>query len=276
MIEQSKATRTLVALFKGCKNTLGGCFGERSRGRERERENIYISIYAVMFDNGVFFFAQCVRECFRSCVRKWGAPRTREGNPYFLQCFVGIGGAAVSAAGLSNIQRCPGAPCPKWGIFQQKIRTMTLPPTPSVETSMGFTLVRRGRTCPELRWEWVLHVGGPENSMKRPKSRDLKKWPKIFVLARPSSFCAFCWRAWLSPKTGFWKSSNFRWNHCKRSAKWSRLENPFLHGGVWNRPILQVPATSSRNISPWIGTSFPTHLPEEKLNCFIFLAFSLF
>ena len=40
-------------------------------------------IYAVVFDNGVLFFAQCVRECSRLCVRKWGAQRPREGNPYF-------------------------------------------------------------------------------------------------------------------------------------------------------------------------------------------------
>ena len=44
---------------------------------------IYIYIYAVVFDFGVLFFAQCVRECSWSCVRKWGARRPREGNPYF-------------------------------------------------------------------------------------------------------------------------------------------------------------------------------------------------
>ena len=167
---------------------------------------------------------------------KNGARRVRGREIPIFVVFRGFGWAAVSAAGLSNMQRSPGAPCWKWGIFQHKIRTMTLPPTPSVETSLGFTLVRRLRTCPELRGEWVFRVGGPKKSMKRPKTRDLKKWPNIFVLARPSSFCAFFWRAWLSPKTGFWNSSNFRWNHCKRSAKWSGLENPFLHGRVWNRP----------------------------------------
>ena len=40
-------------------------------------------MHAVVFDNGVLFFAQCVRECSRWCVRKWGAQRPREGNPYF-------------------------------------------------------------------------------------------------------------------------------------------------------------------------------------------------
>ena len=39
--------------------------------------------------------------------------------------------------------------------------------------------------------------------------------------------------------------------------------------------MLEVAATWSRNISPWVGTSFPTHLQEDKANCFIFLAFSL-
>ena len=34
-------------------------------------------------------------------------------------------------------------------------------------------------------------------------------------------------------------------------------------------------ATWSRNISPWIGTSCPIHLQEDKVTCFIFLAFSL-
>ena len=118
----------------------------------------------------------------------------------------------------------------------RKTRTMTPRPTPSVQTSMRFAVVRRGQTCPELRGEWVFRVRGLEISMERPKTRDLEKWQNIFVLARPSSFCAFSWRAWLSPKTGFSKSTNFRWNHWKRSAKRSRCENPFLHGRVWNRP----------------------------------------
>ena len=44
---------------------------------------MYIYIYAVVFDNGVFFLARCVRECSRLCVRKWGAQRPRAGNPDF-------------------------------------------------------------------------------------------------------------------------------------------------------------------------------------------------
>ena len=43
---------------------------------------IYIYTYVVVFDFGVFF-PRCVRECSRSCVRKWGAQRPLAGNPYF-------------------------------------------------------------------------------------------------------------------------------------------------------------------------------------------------
>ena len=167
---------------------------------------------------------------------KMGCAASEGGKSLFLQCFGGFRRAAVSATGPSNMQRRPGATCWKWGIFQEKFRTMTLRPTPSVRVCIRVAVVRRGRTCPELRGEWVLGVRGLEISMERPKTRDLEKWQNIFVLARPSSFCAFSWRAWLSPKTGFSKSTIFRWNHWKRSAKRSRCENPFLHGRVWNRP----------------------------------------
>ena len=199
-----------------------------------------------------------------------GRAASEGGKSLFSYCFGGFRRAAVSATGPSNMQRRPGATCWKWGIFQEKFRTMTLRPTPSVRVCIRVAVVRRGRTCPELRGEWVFQVCGLLISMERPKTRDLEKWQNIFVLARPSSFCAFWWRAWISPKTGFWKSTNFRWNRWKRSAKRSRFENPFLHGRVWNRPILEVAATWSRNISPWIGTSFPTHLQEDKMNCFCF------
>ena len=49
---------------------------------------IYIYIYAVVFDFGVLFLAQCVRQCSGPCVRKWGARRPREGNPYFYSVWL--------------------------------------------------------------------------------------------------------------------------------------------------------------------------------------------
>ena len=201
---------------------------------------------------------------------KNGARRVRGWEIPIFIVFRGFGRAAVSAPGLSNMQRCPGSRCWKWGIFQQKIQTMTLPPTPSVETGLGFTLVRRGRTCPELRGEWVFRVGGSKKSMKRPKTRDLKKWPNIFVVARPSSFCAFFWCAWLSPKTGFWNSRNFRWNHCKRSAKWSVLENPFCTLGFEIGHL-----TSASNIVPiyfCFDWHFLSHWPWSRLGHLFYLS----
>ena len=167
---------------------------------------------------------------------KMGCAASAGRKSLFLQCFVGSRRAAVTARGPRNTQRRLGATCWKWGIFQEKFRTVTCGPAPWLRVCIRVAVVRRGRTCPELRGEWVFQVCGLEISMERPKTRDLEKWQNIFVLARPSSFCAFWWRAWISPKTGFWKSTNFRWNHWKRSAKLSRFKNPFWRVRVRNKP----------------------------------------
>ena len=56
---------------------------------------------------------------------------------------------------------------------------------------------------------------------KTPKPGTSKNG-KIYLCWRaPPHFCVFWWRAWISPKSGLSKWTNFRWNHCKRSAKLS-------------------------------------------------------
>ena len=54
---------------------------------------------------------------------------------------------------------------------------------------------------------------GSWNGHEKPQNQGPRKWQHLFLLARPSSFCVFWWRAWISPKSGFWKSAHFRWNH---------------------------------------------------------------
>ena len=147
---------------------------------------------------------------------KMGRAASEGGKSLFLQCFVGFGRAAVTATGLSNMQRRLGAACWIWGIFQEKIGLWHLDLHPRFRRVWGLQLSVEGghaQNCGENGFFWVR---GLEISMERPKTRDLEKWQNIFVLARPSSFCAFSWRAWISPKTGFSKSTNFRWNHWKR------------------------------------------------------------
>ena len=67
------------------------------------------------------------------------------------------------------------------------------------------------------------------------KTRVFKNWPNLFFGLRPSSFLCF----WVSrldfAKTDSWKSTEFRWNHWKRSAKMPRPKTHFLHTRVRNR-----------------------------------------
>ena len=89
------------------------------------------------------------------------------------------------------MRRRPGATCWQWGIFQQQFRSVTCGPVPWLQVSLRFAVVGRGRTCPELRGEWVFQLYCLEMAMQNPQTRDLEKWQRLFVLARPSSFLCF-------------------------------------------------------------------------------------
>ena len=160
---------------------------------------IYILLCSIM---GCFFWPNAFENApgyaFENGVRS-----VRGRKSLFLQCFVGSRRAAVTATGPRNTRRRLGATCCKGGFWGGRFRILTCGRAAFFRVCIRVAVVRRGRTCPELRGEWVFQVCGLEISMERPKTRDLEKWQNIFVLARPSSFCAFWWRAWISPKTGF-------------------------------------------------------------------------
>ena len=162
-----------------------------------------------MFDNGVFFFAQCVRECSRLCVRKWGAQRPREGNPYFYSVLWVSEGQqlAQQASQICNVvpgqhaeneassKKNPDYDTSTYTLASDEYEVCTCPSRadmPRTAGRMGFFRF----AVSKFRW-------------KGPKTRNLEKWQNIFVLARPSSFCAFWWRAWISPKNGFLKIDKF-------------------------------------------------------------------
>ena len=149
--------------------------------------HMYIYIYSVVFDNGVPFCRQCVRECSRLCVRKWGVQRPRSGNPYFY-----------SVSWVAGAQQLPQeAPEIRSVVLERhaaneasgegRFRILTC----GLRVRIRVAVLCQGRTCPELRGEWVFEVVGLKISMERPKTRDLEKWQNIFVLARPSSFLFF-------------------------------------------------------------------------------------
>ena len=80
---------------------------------------------------------------------------------------------------------------------------MTLRPTPSVRVCLRVTVVRRGRTCPELRGEWVFGVRGLEISMERPKTRDLEKCIIYLCWRAPPHFVHFRGAPGFRQKRGF-------------------------------------------------------------------------
>ena len=135
------------------------------------------------------FFPRCVRECSRSCVRKWGAQRPLAGNPYFT-VFRGF------------LERSSYCKSPDKYAVSSRGNTLTMRHLPTSISdcrlwtrtlASGESEVRscRGQTCPELRGEWVFQVYGLEMAMQSPKTTDLEKWQNLFVLARPSSFLCF-------------------------------------------------------------------------------------
>ena len=110
---------------------------------------------------------------------------------------------------------------------------MTLPPTPSVETSLGFTLVRRGRTCPELRGEWVFRVGGPKKINEKAQNQGPQKMAQIYLSWRaPPHFVRFFGAPGFRQKRVFEIRRIFAETTANVVPKWSGLENPFLHARV--------------------------------------------
>ena len=198
--------------------------------------HIYIYMYICMLLCSKMVFVSPTRSRMLSVMRsKMGCAASEGGKPLFLQCFVGFRSAAVIARGARNMRRRLGATCWKWGIFHHQFRCFTGGPAPWLQVSLRFAVVSRVHTCPELRGKWGFQVSGLEMAMRSPKTRVFEKSQNLFLVALPSSFLCW-WCAWIWPKSCLGKWTNFGRNHCKRCARRSRLQKPFLHCRVRNRP----------------------------------------
>ena len=152
---------------------------------------------------------------------------------------------------------------------------MTCGPAPWHQASMRFALVRRGRTCPELRGEWVFQVAGLKISMERPKTRDLEKWQNIFVLARPSSFLCFLVARLDFAKNGLLKIDEFSLKPTENVVPNCRGSK--THFGALGSGTSHV--KSGSNMVPKyfsLNWRFLVHSPSRRQGeLFHFLAFSL-
>ena len=169
---------------------------------------------------------------------KMGCAASEGGKSLFLQRFVGFGRAAVTATGLSNYATSSrGNMLNMRHLPRKKIRTMTPRPTPSVQVEYEVCSCPSRADMPRTAGRMGFSGSRSRNFYGKAQNQGPGKIGKIYLCWRaPPHFVRFRGAPGFSPKTGFSKSTNFRWNHWKRSAKRSRCENPFLHGGVWNRP----------------------------------------
>ena len=179
------------------------------------------------------------------CVRKWGAflrfnrsimlPFMRSimgcaesgaSNPYFYSVWGGSPGPVI-LAGARNIGRDLGAPCRKWGcskhIFALYIWHLLLG---SIGCEAGFFLrcAKMPRTAGKMGF---LHCRSQICNMKVKIGVSEKKGQNLFLVPHPSSFLCFSVSrlVFAKKKTVFPKSTKFRWNHWKRSAKLARPQN---------------------------------------------------
>ena len=191
-----------------------------------------------IFDSTTYIYICC-------CVRKWGAflrfnrsimlPFMRSimgcaesgaWNPYFYSVSGGGGGGPVILAGAQNIGRDLGASCRKWGCSKHSFALSIwhlLLGWIGCEAGFFFGDVQK---CPELRENWGFYIVALEFANMRLKIGVSEKKGKIYFWCRTHHhFCVFWCRASFSQKKVFPKSTKFRWNHWKRSAKLARPQN---------------------------------------------------
>ena len=166
----------------------------------------------------------------------------------FLQCFGGGNPGPVILVGAQNIGRDLGAPCRKWGcskhIFALYIWHVLLGWI-GCETGFFFAMCKNAQNCGENGF-FTLSVS---NLQHEGQNRGFGKKAKIYFWRRAHHhFCVFWCRASFWQKTVFPKSTKFRWNHWKRSAKLARPQNAILapEGPKW---AILVRVTNGPDIS---------------------------
>ena len=195
-------------------------------------------------------------------------------NPYFYSVSGGGNPGPVILAGAQNIGRYLGASCRKWGcskhIFPLCIWHVLLGWI-GCEAGFFFAMCKNAQNCGENGF-FTLSVS---NCQHEGENRGFGKKGKIYFWCRTHhDFCVFWCRASFWQKTVFPKSTKFRWNHWKRSAKLARPQNAIFapKGPKW--AILVRVTKRSRYICRCILLPFAYIFKKTRTIVWYFLLFS--
>ena len=154
-----------------------------------------------------------------------GCAESGASNPYFYSVSGGGSPGPVILAGARNIVRDLGAPCRKLSyskhIFALDIWHLLLGWIG--REAIFFAMCKNAQNCGKK--VFFLHCRSQICNMKVKIGVSKKKAKIDFWCRTHHHFCVFRCRASFLQKTVFPKSTKFRWNHWKRSAKLARPQN---------------------------------------------------
>ena len=156
-----------------------------------------------------------------------GCAESGSWNPYFYSVSRGGGGTGpIILGGCAKYRAWSWAPCRKWGcskhIFALYIWHLLLG-SRGCEAVFFLRCAQMPRIAGKKRGFYMV---GLKFATWRSKSGFRKKGQNLFLVPHPSSFLCFSVsRLVFATKMVFPKSTKFRWNHWKRSAKLARPLN---------------------------------------------------
>ena len=215
------------------------------------------------------FFSPMRSRMLRVCVRKWGAQRSREGNPNFY-----------SVSWVSGAQQLAQTPREKRSVGLEPHAESEVSGTPVPDSHLWthtflsgasqVAVVASVRTCSELREKWGFLYSDLEMALQHPKTKNLEKWHNLFVLARPSSFFVFFGGApGFAQNRRFWNRQFFTETTVNVVPNCRGCKTHFCTVGS---EISHV--RSGSNIAPKnISASIPAYLQEDKAKCLVFFSF---
>ena len=203
-----------------------------------------------------------------------GCAESGPSNAYFYSVSGGEPRTSYSR-GCAKYRAWSWGTMPKMRLFKAHFCSLYMASSSGLDRVWSRLFFCDVQKCPELREKWVFYIVGVKFATWRSKSGFRKKGQNIFLVPHPSSFLCFLVSRLVFAKKVFPKSTKFRWNHWKRSAKLARPQNAIFapKGPKW--AILVRVTKRSRYILSLHSPSFRIHLQEDKDNCLIFLAFFL-
>ena len=199
-------------------------------------QHIYIYIYAVVFDNGVLFFAQCIRECSRSCVRKWGAPRPREGNPSFYSVSWVSEGQQLAQRASQICNVVTGQHAENEASSKKKSGLWHFHLHPRFRRVWGLHLSVAGGHAQNCGENGFFTLAVPKIRWKGPKPGTWKNGKKYLCWRAPPHFVRFGGAPGFRQNRVFENQAIFAETTENVVPNGRGSKTHFLHGGVWNRP----------------------------------------